>query len=93
MVMATQNPLEHEGVYRLPEAQLDRFMMKLIIEYNSEEEELEIMRRVANRTFKRVEPIISSKELEAISNRVERVHIDPEVESLYSSLGSRNSSS
>ena len=43
MVMATQNPLDQEGVYRLPEAQLDRFMMKLKIEHNSETDELEIM--------------------------------------------------
>jgi len=86
MVMATQNPLEQEGVYRLPEAQLDRFMMKLLIEYNSEEEELEIVRRVANRTTKGVEPIISSEQLESISKGVEQVHIDPEVESYLISL-------
>ncbi len=80
MVMATQNPLEQEGVYRLPEAQLDRFMMKLHIEYNSEDEELEIMRRIATKSSKAISALISSNELEYISNEIDKIHIDEEVE-------------
>ncbi len=80
MVMATQNPLEQEGVYRLPEAQLDRFMMKLHIEHNSEEEELEIMRRIANKSSQVIASIVTVKELETISQEINTLHIDAEVE-------------
>lgn len=80
MVMATQNPLEQEGVYRLPEAQLDRFMMKLLIEHNSEEDELEIMRRIATKSSEAVKAIISVDELELISSEIDKLHIDEEVE-------------
>jgi len=80
MVMATQNPLEQEGVYRLPEAQLDRFMMKLHIEHNSKEEELEIMRRIATKSSKAISAIVSSSELETISNEIDKIYIDEEVE-------------
>ena len=55
LVMATQNPIEQEGVYALPEAQLDRFMMKIVVHHNSEEEELEIMRKGATKGFGEIE--------------------------------------
>ena len=80
MVMATQNPLEQEGVYRLPEAQLDRFMMKLLIEHNSEEDELTIMRQIATKSSKAVTAMVSLDELETISKEIEKLHIDEEVE-------------
>jgi len=80
MVMATQNPLEQEGVYRLPEAQLDRFMMKLLIDHNSEEDELEIMRRIATKSSEVVTAIISADELDSISKEIDALHIDEEVE-------------
>lgn len=80
MVMATQNPLEQEGVYRLPEAQLDRFMMKLVVEHNSEADELEIMRRIATKSMQTVEAIFSSDALITIADEIDRVHIDKEVE-------------
>ena len=86
MVMATQNPLEQEGVYRLPEAQLDRFMMKLRIEHNSEEEELEIMRRIANKSSLAVASIVSVEELESISKEINSLHIDAEVEKFIVAL-------
>jgi len=86
MVMATQNPLEQEGVYRLPEAQLDRFMMKLHIEHNSEEEELEIMRRIANKSSQAIASIITIKELESISQDINALHIDAEVEKFIVAL-------
>ena len=86
MVMATQNPLEQEGVYRLPEAQLDRFMMKLRIEHNSEEEELEIMRRIANKTSLAVASVVNVDALEKISQEINALHIDAEVEKFIVTL-------
>ncbi len=79
-VMATQNPVEQEGVYQLPEAQLDRFMMKLVVGYNTKEEELEIARRIANKTNAEVNAVISVDELEALKKEVSAVHMDEEVE-------------
>lgn len=79
-VMATQNPVEQEGVYQLPEAQLDRFMMKLVIGYNTKEEELEIARRIANKTNETVNAVISLVELEELKQEVASVHMDAEVE-------------
>ncbi|CAA6819314.1 MAG: MoxR-like ATPase in aerotolerance operon [uncultured Sulfurovum sp.] len=86
MVMATQNPLEQEGVYRLPEAQLDRFMMKLEVEHNSAIEELEIMRRIATKSSNAVLAILSVEELEMISEEITALHIDAEVEKYIVSL-------
>jgi len=86
MVMATQNPLEQEGVYRLPEAQLDRFMMKLQIEHNSQEEELEIMRRIANKSSKAIASMVTVEELETISQEINALHIDAEVEKFIVAL-------
>ncbi|MRI83291.1 MAG: ATPase [Nitratiruptor sp.] len=80
LVMATQNPIEQEGAYQLPEAQLDRFMMKIVVGYNSKEEELEIARRVASGAFEPVEPVLGKGELEELKEEVRQIHIDPEVE-------------
>jgi len=86
MVMATQNPLEQEGVYRLPEAQLDRFMMKLLITHNSAEDELEIMRQIATKSSEAVMAMISAEELASISKEIETMHMDEEVEKYIVSL-------
>lgn len=80
LVMATQNPIEQEGVYALPEAQLDRFMMKLVVEHNNEEEELEIMRKVANKSFEEVEAVLNIDELHALQKELHSIHIDKELE-------------
>ena len=80
LVMATQNPIEQEGVYALPEAQLDRFMMKLVVKHNSEEEELEIMRKGAGKSFKEVEKVLSIEELHSLQKELEKIHIDKELE-------------
>jgi MoxR-like ATPase len=80
LVMATQNPIEQEGVYALPEAQLDRFMMKLVVEHNNEDEELEIMRKVANKSFEEVQAVLSIEELHALQQELTTVHIDKELE-------------
>lgn len=79
-VMATQNPVEQEGVYQLPEAQLDRFMLKLVVGYNTKEEELEIARRIAGGEAQEIEAVANKEDLAAMKAAVKALHIDPEVE-------------
>ncbi|SFV71303.1 MoxR-like ATPase in aerotolerance operon [hydrothermal vent metagenome] len=80
LVMATQNPVEQEGAYELPEAQLDRFMMKIVVGYNSKEEELEIARRVSNNSFEAIEQVATLEDLNTIREEALKVHIDEEIE-------------
>jgi len=80
LVMATQNPVEQEGAYELPEAQLDRFLMKIIVGYNTKAEELEIARRVANGTFGEIEQVADKDDIFRIRKEAQSVHIDIEVE-------------
>ena len=81
LVMATQNPVEQEGAYELPEAQLDRFMMKVVVGYNTKEEELEIARRVANNSFEEIQQIATKEDLDQIRKEALEVHMDEEIES------------
>jgi MoxR-like ATPase len=80
LVMATQNPVEQEGAYELPEAQLDRFMMKIVVGYNTKEEELEIARRVANNGFEEISQVATREDLETIRKEALEVHMDEEIE-------------
>jgi len=80
LVMATQNPVEQEGAYELPEAQLDRFMMKVVVGYNTREEELEIARRVANNAFGEIEQVATVEDLDRIRQEAMAVHMDEEIE-------------
>ena len=80
LVMATQNPVEQEGAYELPEAQLDRFMMKVVVGYNTKEEELEIARRVANNTFEEIQQVATIDDLEIIRKEALEIHMDEEIE-------------
>ena len=80
LVMATQNPVEQEGAYELPEAQLDRFMMKVVVGYNTKEEELEIARRVANNSFEKIRQVATKEDLETIRKEALKVHMDEEIE-------------
>jgi len=80
LVMATQNPVEQEGAYELPEAQLDRFMMKLVVGYNTKEEELEIARRVANNSFEEIQQVATLEDLDKIREEALKVHMDEEIE-------------
>lgn len=80
LVMATQNPIENEGVYPLPEAQLDRFMLKITVGYNTAEEELSIARRIASATAETIHEVIDASTLLALKEAVKNVHIDEEVE-------------
>jgi len=79
-VMATQNPVEQEGVYQLPEAQLDRFMLKLIVDYNSKTEELEIARRISSGKNEEINAVLSHDDLIKLKQQIKEVHVDAEVE-------------
>jgi len=80
LVMATQNPIEQEGVYALPEAQLDRFMMKIVVGHNSIEEELTIMRKGATKSFEPINTILNREDLEILKRELESIHIDEAIE-------------
>jgi len=79
-VMATQNPVEQEGVYQLPEAQLDRFMLKLVVGYNTKDEELEIARRISKGSFEKIDAVVDASDIDAIKKHIKEIHIDEEVE-------------
>ncbi len=82
VVIATQNPIEYEGTFPLPEAQLDRFIVKLGVGYPSPEEEQEILRRRRERGRDEVElqPVVDRETLLAMCQAVERVHVEPDIE-------------
>ena len=76
LVMATQNPIETEGTYPLPEAQVDRFMMKVLVDYPSEQEEFVIVERVAGQ-FAPVNPVVTTQQLMDLRREVDKVYVDP----------------
>ncbi|HYF58547.1 MAG TPA: MoxR family ATPase [Burkholderiaceae bacterium] len=76
LVMATQNPIETEGTYPLPEAQVDRFMMKVLVGYPSEEEEFVIVERVTGAAVS-VSPVASTEQLGALQRECRRGYVDP----------------
>jgi MoxR-like ATPase len=80
LVLATQNPIEQEGTYPLPEAQVDRFMLKLSVGYPSPEEELEIIRRVTKVNDITVNPVIERKDVISAREVVKQVYIDEKIE-------------
>jgi len=86
LVLATQNPIEQEGAYRLPEAQLDRFMFKVVVDYNTKEDELEIARKAAAQTFETISSVITKDEINTISEDIKKVHMDKEVEEYIVSI-------
>lgn len=79
-VMATQNPVEQEGVYQLPEAQLDRFMLKLVVDYNTKTEELAIARRISSGSFEEINAVLTHEDLVELKRAIKEVHVDAEVE-------------
>ncbi|HWP81350.1 MAG TPA: MoxR family ATPase [Bacteroidota bacterium] len=80
LVLATQNPIEQEGTYPLPEAQVDRFMLKVKIGYPQRDEELAIMRQNVNGTPKEVKPVVSPKAILAARDAVRHVYMDEKIE-------------
>jgi MoxR-like ATPase len=81
-VIATENPIEHEGTYPLPEAQVDRFLLKIDVGYPTPEEEVEILERRRRRRLDEavIEAVTSPEEVRALQAAVEDVHVDPAVE-------------
>lgn len=79
MVLATANPIEQDGTYELPEASLDRFMMKVSLSYNTFDEEFEIIQRVANTGFKQINNVVLPEEFIQLQKDVKNVHIDDEL--------------
>jgi len=81
MVLATQNPVEHEGTYLLPEAQVDRFMMKVIVDYPSYDEELEIMLRSATTSVKApIQAVVQADDIFRARALIDRIYVDPRVQ-------------
>ncbi|CAB5500934.1 MoxR-like ATPase in aerotolerance operon [Bathymodiolus thermophilus thioautotrophic gill symbiont] len=80
LVMATQNPVEQEGTYQLPEAQLDRFMLKTVLDYNTLAEELEVVKRVAINGFEQVEQVADIAYIVDIRQQFEKIHVDDAVQ-------------
>jgi MoxR-like ATPase len=81
LVLATQNPVDQEGTYPLPEAQVDRFMLKVTVSYPTKSQELEVMRRMSNMSFnKDVNTILTKEEIFSIRDQVNQVEISESLE-------------
>jgi MoxR-like ATPase len=80
LVLATQNPIEQEGTYPLPEAQIDRFMLKLSIGYPDKEEELKIMRLNAGSGFPEIKAVVGPEEIIRARQAVSKIYIDEKIE-------------
>jgi MoxR-like ATPase len=78
LVLATQNPIETEGTYALPEAQVDRFLLKVLVDYPSEQEELTIVQRMTGSPIE-PRPILSIEELRDLQRRAAEVYVDPQI--------------
>ncbi|MDR1837863.1 MAG: AAA family ATPase [Treponema sp.] len=84
-VLATENPIDHEGVYPLPEAELDRFMMKLLVVYPKPEQELEIVKRSrplsanSEKNAGQLSPVLNAEALEFLRGTADSIHIDEEI--------------
>ena len=80
LVMATQNPVEQEGTYLLPEAQVDRFMLKTVIDYPKLEDEQQIVRSNLKGAFEKINPVVSVKEILSAQKSVTEVYMDEKIE-------------
>lgn len=80
LVLATQNPIEQEGTYPLPEAQVDRFMLKVTVDYPRREEEARIMRTFSRSAQPSINPVATTAELIRIRALVESIYVDPKIE-------------
>jgi len=79
MVLATQNPIEQEGTYPLPEAQVDRFMLKVTVDYPNRAEERVIMERMTGMTLPTVNPVVSPADIMHAREMVRRVYVDDKI--------------
>jgi MoxR-like ATPase len=80
LVLATQNPIEQEGTYPLPEAQVDRFMLKVKITYPTKSEELSIMRQNVSETALQINPVISPEDILNARKLIQEVYVDEKIE-------------
>jgi MoxR-like ATPase len=81
LVMATQNPVEQEGTYTLPEAQVDRFMLKTVVNYPSMDDEKLIIRANLSGSFEKISPVVSIKEIIKAQSTINEVYMDEKIES------------
>lgn len=79
LVMATENPVEQEGAYRLPEAQLDRFMLKVLVGYNTFEEEMDIVKKVAISGFEQIVNVANSEDILTLRDSLKDINVDEAV--------------
>ncbi len=79
LTLATQNPVEQEGTYPLPEAQLDRFMLKTVVTYNTIDEEFTIVKRIADGKFEEINQVADKNDLKALQKEAKEVHVDDAV--------------
>jgi len=79
LVLATQNPIEQEGTYPLPEAQVDRFMMKLRVSYPSRAEELDILNRMSHQSIPKIKPVIQPEDILKARANVKEIYIDEKI--------------
>ena len=87
LLLATQNPLQFEGTYRLPEAQLDRFLIRLSLGYPSPEQEINLLSRMqSNHPLDQVRPVIMAEEMEAMQRDVKNVFVDDSIKHLIVSV-------
>lgn len=86
LVLATQNPIEHEGTYPLPEAQLDRFILKLYVPYPSFSEEKDILGRVGVKAPIRIRKVLDKEKIESLKALVREIHVDSRIEEYIVSL-------
>ena len=80
LVLATQNPIEQEGTYPLPEAQVDRFMLKTVIDYPKMDEERMIIRQNLSGTYAKVQPVVSAAQIIRAQEAVREVYMDEKIE-------------
>lgn len=96
MVVATQNPIEQEGTYHLPEAQLDRFLFKIRVTYPSQQEEVRVLMHHHNSTldnlFQLIQPVLSAEELQLLRQKVRSIHVEEKLLGFITSIvgGTRN---
>ncbi len=76
LVLATQNPIEQEGTYTLPEAQVDRFMLKILIDYPDRSQELEILKKTGFAAKESIEPVVTPEELKEMGALIREIYVD-----------------
>ena len=80
LVLATQNPIEQEGTYPLPEAQVDRFMLKIKIDYPRRDEETRIMRAYSQTEIPEISAVVTPEEILRVRRLIESIYVDPKIE-------------